>query len=90
MDAVTQQEALKVIGANVRRLRSEKHMTQVTLAEKAEVSQTTVSQLEMGTKDFTIGTIARIAEVLGEPLDMLFRTEKAHTGQKSAGRRLTA
>ena len=76
MESVTAQEALQTIGANVRRLRTDAHMTQVSLADAVGVSQATISQVEKGSKDFTIGLITEIATALGEPVDLLLRTEK--------------
>ncbi len=73
---MTQEEAWKVVGANIRRLRLAAEMTQAQMAEAVHVSQPRIAQIESGAKDCTVGLIADIAEVLHEPLDMLFRTEK--------------
>ena len=84
MDAVTAQEALKTIGANVKRLRIEAHMTQAALADAVGVSQATISQVEKGDKDFTVGLINDIANALGEPVGWLLSTEKIKSRQLTA------
>lgn len=78
---MTTEEALIVVGENVKRLRRKMNMTQTKLASLVDVSQTTISSLERGEKDYTIGLVVRIAAVLEEPLDMLFRSEKTSLGK---------
>lgn len=81
---MTQEEALRTVGANVRRLRAGAEMTQAELASEVGVSQSAISQLERGSSDFTIGVIARVAEVLDQPVDLLFRPETVGNAQKKS------
>ena len=82
MEDGTPQQALQVLGANVKRLRAAANLTQQQLADTVGVTQSAISRLEKGHTDFTVGLVVSIAEVLGEPVDMLFRAEK--TGDASS------
>lgn len=90
MDTVKQDEAWRIVGANIRRLRLAASKTQAELAVAVHVSQPRIAQIERGVKDSTVGLIAEIAEALGEPIDMLFRADKIPEANKIPGRRLTA
>lgn len=47
-------------------------VTQEELAERAEVTGATISRIENGKQNWTIGTLSRIASVLGcRPIDLL-------------------
>lgn len=52
------------IGENLRSLREEKGYTQVTLAEKAGLSQSMMAQLERGTKTMSLPLALDLAEIL--------------------------
>lgn len=53
------------IGANLRQLREAVNMSQGDLAEKVNVSQSMICQIERGSKAMTISLGAEIAAVLG-------------------------
>lgn len=55
----------KLVGANVRRLRQEKDLTQEEFAEKSGFSQQYVSGLENGRRNPTIVTLYELAQALG-------------------------
>ena len=57
---------------NIKQLRREKGMTQVELAEKAQISRVTLVFLEKGDKEATTKTLASIAKALGVPIGSLF------------------
>ena len=52
------------VGANIRRIREEKGMMQVELAEKVGISQAMICQIERGTKNPSLQVSAEIAKVL--------------------------
>lgn len=51
--------------------RIERKMTQAELAKKAGVSQVIIARLESGTANPTIGTVNRVASVLGRKLRLV-------------------
>ena len=51
-------------------------MTQQQLADAVGVTGATISRVEAGSKDFTIGLFIDLAKALKEPPDMLLRPEK--------------
>jgi DNA-binding XRE family transcriptional regulator len=53
------------------RARLDKKLTQEQLATKAGVTQNTVTRLESGTTNPTVGTINRVAGVLGKELKLV-------------------
>ncbi len=61
------------MGYRIKELRIEKKMSQEELAEKSNVSRTTISNLENGS-DRTVltSTLQRIASALGTTVDKLF------------------
>lgn len=62
---VRNDELLKRIGSNIRRLREEKGMSQEKLAELADISQVQVARIEAGRNNVTISTLWAICEALG-------------------------
>ena len=70
------------IGANVRRIRIEKGLTQERLAEEAELSLTAVQKVETGQSGLRLETLIRIALALGVSLDIL-----TDIGEDGEGRR---
>lgn len=51
--------------------RLEKNMTQEELATEAGVTQNTITRLESGTTNPTLGTASRIAKALGKELELV-------------------
>ena len=61
-----------VFGARVRELREQLGLTQVELADKADMYQPDLCDLEKGRHSPTLETVGRIASALGvEPSDLL-------------------
>jgi transcriptional regulator with XRE-family HTH domain len=54
-----------IIGANVRRLRKERALTQEDVAHRAEISVRYLSSVEAGHQNVTIAVLERLAVVLG-------------------------
>ncbi|HEY4963365.1 MAG TPA: helix-turn-helix transcriptional regulator [Candidatus Saccharimonadales bacterium] len=48
-----------------------KKMTQTEVAEKAGVSRTVIARLESGTTNPTLGTVSRVASILGKELKLV-------------------
>ncbi len=60
------------IGERVRALRAEKGLTQKQLAEKAKISKSQVSQIELGSSGASVSSLYRISEALGIRLGRIF------------------
>lgn len=60
------------IGRNIRLARDEKDMSQRELAEKAQMSQTQLSDYENDKKEPGLYSLARIAKALNKSIDELF------------------
>jgi len=56
-----------------REARENQGMSQEELAKKAKVNRTTLSQIESGLRNATIGTLDRLASALGMTLDVRLR-----------------
>lgn len=63
------------IGSRLKSFRSEKKMTLQEVAEAAELSKSFVSQVETGSAQPSIGSLKRIADVLGITLADLFEED---------------
>ena len=61
----------KLVGGNIKAARAEKGMTQSALSQKAEISQTQLSDYENGNKLPGLNSIAKIAMALGKSIDEL-------------------
>ena len=64
------------IGENIKRLRKEKNISQIVLAEKVGISQPMLAQIERGTKTVTLPIGKLIAEVFGCTVDDLLNDDK--------------
>ena len=60
------------VGANVRRLREAKGLSQEELAFDAEMHRTYVSGIERGKRNPTVTVLDRLATALGAPISGLF------------------
>lgn len=60
------------IGERVRAFRAEKGLTQKQLAEKAKISKSQVSQIELGSSGASVSSLYRISEGLGIKLGRIF------------------
>lgn len=63
--ANTQRAFLKAMGANVRRARVKRKVTQERLAELADLNIRTVQKIESGSLNVLVTTAARIRHALG-------------------------
>jgi transcriptional regulator with XRE-family HTH domain len=64
----------KLIGERIRKYRKEKGLSQEELAHLANLHTTYIGQLERGEKNATLGSVEKVANALGIPLENLFRS----------------
>lgn len=74
MDA-KQQEEYKKIGARIREIRLQKHMSQANLADKANNHLSHISDIENGKSTLLLPTFIRITEALQVSADVLLRSD---------------
>jgi len=55
---------LKLIGANVRALRLDRHLTQAQLAERADYEDRFIQYVEAGHRNLTIDSLVALADAL--------------------------
>lgn len=67
-----QSESAK-LGRNLKQIRTQKGMTQGDIVRALGVSRSFVSNIENGKTNPTLATIAKLAKVLGVPIDKLIR-----------------
>lgn len=66
------EEALKLIGAKIREIRTVKKMSQETLANSCDIDYSQINRMELGKVNFGISYLFRIAEALDvNPTDLL-------------------
>ncbi len=66
-------EEAKKLGGNIKRIRVKKNITQVQIAKQLGVDRSFVSNIENGKNNPTLTTIAKLAQVLGVPVEELFK-----------------
>lgn len=60
-----------IVGANVRRLRRAKGLSQEALADLASMHRTFVGHIERGETNVSLDTLERVADALGETVSRL-------------------
>ena len=68
-----QSDDAKKLGNNLKRIRTEKDLSQVDVARELDVSRGFVSNLESGKRNPTLSTITRLAKALGVNTDKLLK-----------------
>jgi transcriptional regulator with XRE-family HTH domain len=70
MASMKKSEILKIIGENIKKIRTEKGLTQVDLVGKieAQIDTTNISRIEKGRTNATVYTLFRISQALEVPL----------------------
>jgi len=66
------EDVRRLVGGNVRRLRTAAGLTQAELAEKMGVDRAYVSALELGERNPTIITLWHVSQALGVKIARLF------------------
>ena len=74
-----------MLGENIRRIRTERHLTQSALAEKSGVSVQQINQIEWGAKGLSVPTLVRIARALECTTDELLEEGNDGTFNQRAG-----
>jgi len=77
---------LQDVGAAIRALRMRRHLTLREVAERADISESFLSQLERARVNASLGSLQRVAAALGVPLAQLFgatKTEPVRVVRKS-------
>lgn len=69
---MTKEEFLKNIGSTIKKLRAEKKMTQIELANLCQFDKASMSRIESGQANPTIQTLFKITEALEIPVTNLF------------------
>ncbi len=66
MTSMKKSEILKIIGQNIKKIRTEKGLTQVDLVGKieAQIDTTNISRIEKGRTNATVYTLFRISQAL--------------------------
>ena len=67
------QEISKKLGANMKKVRAKKKLSQGALALLLEVDKGYISNIESGNKNPTLATIQRLADALGVSVDSLLK-----------------
>jgi transcriptional regulator with XRE-family HTH domain len=63
----------KKLGANIKKIRTAKNMTQGDICRKLEVDRAYMSNIESGNKNPTLSTITNLAKALGVSVDELLK-----------------
>lgn len=70
---MVKRDVLKAFGERVRRIRTQKGMSQEELARLAKIDRTYIGGIERGERNAGIKNVWRIADALGVPAVDLFR-----------------
>ena len=70
-----QREEYRKIGARIREIRLQRHMSQAELAEKAGIHLSRISEIENGKSTLLLPTFIRITEALQVSADVLLRSD---------------
>lgn len=77
-----------LVGKKIKEIRKHKHLSQMSLAEKADKSPTFISLMESGTKGMSLATFVDLANALDVSADILLTEQitnnlQAYSGQLS-------
>ena len=72
MDSRGKHIGREILAKNLRRLRREQGVTQEVLAQRTELTQTYLSQVESGKRNISVDNISLLANALGVSIDALF------------------
>ncbi|OFZ54735.1 MAG: hypothetical protein A2428_00925 [Bdellovibrionales bacterium RIFOXYC1_FULL_54_43] len=69
---MTKKECLRRLGANIRRIRESKGLSQDKVCLEGGLSRATMSRIESGSVDVQAWTLFRVADTIGVPIKKLF------------------
>lgn len=72
------------IGENISRFMKEQHLNRAQMAERLGVSRAYVTKLLNGNPNLTVGTLLKLSDVLGQELEIHFKTKLTYNVQQSA------
>ena len=58
------------LASEIKRLRTERNLTQKSMAERANMPQSVIARIESGKCSISVGTLDRIAKVLGKEVQL--------------------
>lgn len=67
---------------NIEEIRDQLGITQKQMAQKLKMAQPTYNAIERARCDMLLGTLERVAEALGQPIQILFIREPVYKGVK--------
>lgn len=73
-----------VLAARVKELRTERHLSQATLAERAGMHRTYLGSIERGRRNVPLDTVCRLAWALGVDVRDLFSDEPGEGSGRAA------
>lgn len=73
----------RAVGDNVRRARIARNQTLSELAAEIGISHQQLQKYETGSNRLSAGMVARVASILGVPLESLFRVDGGHRGARN-------
>jgi len=80
-------EVLGYVGANVRRIRVRRGLTQEALAERAAIDLTTEQRIERGATNLTVSVLVALADSLGVAPGLLLRAAKLTPARRGRPRK---
>lgn len=68
------QELLNLIGANLKRVRTERNLSQRQLAWDCNTDESSIRRIEKGELNISVSSIKRISDVLNLPITFFFES----------------
>ena len=65
------------VGAQIRRLRKRKHLSQIALSTRSGIDRTYLSDIENGKRNITLLTLNNLAKALDVPVELLISSPSA-------------
>ena len=69
-DAYNEEVVRLRLAYQIKKIRLEKHLTQKSVATRAQMPQSVIARIESGTHSFSLGTLNRIAKVFNKEVEL--------------------